>query len=65
MSFDKDETSVQDAQPVELYLFTYDGVNYTYTSYQRNKEAYIDGTFYTFNAEYINCYINGRFLLWG
>lgn len=53
MSFDKDETSVQDAQPVELYLFTYDGVNYTYTSYQRNKEAYIDGTFYTFNAEYI------------
>ena len=29
MSFDKDETSVQDAQPVELYLFTYDGVNYT------------------------------------
>ena len=53
MSFDKDETSIQDAQPVELYLFTYDGVNYTYTSYQRNKEAYIDGTFYTFNAEYI------------
>lgn len=53
MSFVEDEVSTQNAQPVELYLFTYDKVDYTYTSYQRNVDAYINGNWYTFNADYI------------
>lgn len=53
MSFDTDENSIQNSQPIELYLFTYNNVNYTYTSSTESLEANIEGDWYTFNAEYI------------
>ena len=49
MSFDKIETSQQDAEPVEYYQFTYDGVDYCYTSSQYSKTK--NGM--TFNADFI------------
>lgn len=36
MSFDKIETSQQDAEPIEYYRFTYDGIDYCYTSSQHS-----------------------------
>lgn len=50
MSFDKIETSQQDAEPVEYYQFTYDGVDYCYTSSQYSKTK--NGM--TFNADFIH-----------
>lgn len=36
MSFDKIEISQQDAEPIEYYRFTYDGIDYCYTSSQHS-----------------------------
>ena len=50
MSYDSVETSQQEGEPIEYYQFTYDGVDYCYTSsqYTRAKNGL------TFNAEYIH-----------
>lgn len=53
MLFDDSELSVESCNPVELYLFKYDNISYMYTSSQYNQEAYIDGSTYVFNADYI------------
>lgn len=53
MSYYSDETSIEDGQPIELYLFTYNNSMYEYTSYKYQKSAYIDGSFHTFNPEFI------------
>lgn len=49
MSYDKVETSQQDAEPVEYYQFSYDGVDYCYTSAQEGRTK--NGMFFT--ADYI------------
>jgi len=53
MSFYDDEISIQDAQPVELYIFTYKNVDYTYTSSGFAKSAYMNDKWFVFNPEYI------------
>jgi len=53
MSFYDDETSIQDAQPVELYIFTYANVDFTYTSSGYAKSAFLNNQWYVFNPEYI------------
>lgn len=52
-TFHEQEISIQDAQPVELYLFTYKNVDYTYTSSGYAKSAYINNKWYVFNPDYI------------
>lgn len=53
MSFYDQEISLQDAQPIELYLFTYKNVDYTYTSSGFAKSAYMNDKWYVFNPDYI------------
>ena len=53
MSYKSLETSVDNANPFELYLFTYKQNTYAYTSSQTGYTLFIDGAFYTFNPEYI------------
>jgi len=50
LSYHTDEISVDSGQPIELYLFTYDGVNYAYTSstYSQSQHGFI------FNPEIIS-----------
>lgn len=47
------ETSIDSAEPIELYLITYYGLVYTYTSTQYPIRKAIDGINYTFVPEYI------------
>ena len=53
MSFKANELSVDNAEPIELYMFTYDGNTYSYTSSANSYTATVDGNSITFNAEYI------------
>lgn len=53
MSYDNLENSVEDGEPKELYLFTYAGMSYAYTSSQDSIQANINGISYTFSADYI------------
>ncbi len=53
MSYDIDETSIDNAEPIELYLFTYNGVNYSYTSSQYAQNIIINGQSIVFVADYI------------
>lgn len=53
MSYKQDEISVENGQPIELYLFTYDGETYNYTSSYYNQNKVINGISYAFNADYI------------
>ena len=53
MSFKANELSVDSAEPIELYMFTYDGNIYSYTSSANSYTATVDGNSVTFNAEYI------------
>mgnify|MGYP002854428676 CR=1 FL=1 len=51
--YNDDEISVQDANPVELYLFTYENFHYTYTSSLYTINQTINGESYAFVPEYI------------
>ena len=53
MSYNTLETSIDDANPFELYLFSYNGATYTYTSSQNSYTLYIDGVAHIFNPDYI------------
>lgn len=53
MSFDNDETSIENAQPIECYIFNYNGVDYTYTTTYYSQTFSINGISYTFVPEYI------------
>ena len=53
MSFISDEVSTQSSNPIEIYLFNYKDDEYAYTSYSRNISTEVDGSWRTFNAEYI------------
>lgn len=53
MSYHADETSTSNAQPIELYLFTYNSLNFLYTSSQYSQSYVIDNIGYTFVPEYI------------
>lgn len=53
MAFVNDELSVDSAQPIELYMFTYNGIKYTYTSSQYSQSIILNGSKVVFNAEYI------------
>ena len=53
MSYESFELSTEDGNPIELYLFTYSGTNYLYTSSQYYQENIIGGVRYIFNPEYI------------
>lgn len=61
MSFYSDETSTYEAQPIELYMFTYNDMNFLYTSSQYSQSISIDGYSYTFSPEYIERGQNLRF----
>ena len=50
MSYENSEVSIEKAQPLELYKFSYNGIIYTYTSAQR---PYTIGGF-TYSPEYIH-----------
>lgn len=52
-NFHTNEISIQDAQPIELYIFTYKNVDYTYTSSGYAKSAYINDKWFVFNPDYI------------
>lgn len=52
-NFHTDEISIQDAQPVELYVFTYNNTDYTYTSSGYAKSVYLNNNWYVFNPEFI------------
>lgn len=54
MSFETYELSYDKAMPIELYMFTYNGVDYTYTSALRDREIVIDGDSYTFSPAIIS-----------
>lgn len=49
MSYEDDELSQQDAEPLEYYKFSYDGIEYNYTSSQYSRT--VNGV--TFVADYI------------
>lgn len=53
MSFDTNEVSVELANPVEVYIFTYNGVEYAYTSSNFSQSVQLNGTTYNCTAEYI------------
>lgn len=53
MSFETNELSIDDANPVEVYIFTYDGVDYCYTSSNFSQIVNINNTTYNCVAEYI------------
>lgn len=48
-----DELSVDSGQPIELYMFGYNKLYYTYTSSRNTIMRSINGTRYSFNPEYI------------
>lgn len=54
MSFHDKEISIDSAEPIELYIFTYANMTYTYTSSQYSQSAVIDGVSYVFSPEYID-----------
>ena len=53
MDYDKTEKSVEDGNPIELYMFTYKDGRYLYTSAQYNQSYFIGDSNLTFSAEYI------------
>ena len=53
MSFYDDETSVDNANPIELYIFSYNGIDYTYTSHANTVTAHLEGKYYTFFPDFI------------
>ena len=53
MSFISDEVSIQSSNPIEMYLFNYKDDEYAYTSYSRNISTEVEGSWHTFNSEYI------------
>ena len=53
MSFYNDETSTENANPIELYIFSYDGIDYEYTSHAYSVTAYIEDKYRTFTPDYI------------
>ena len=53
MSYRIDELSIDDNNPIELYLFKYYGRTFAYTSSQYAQTVSIDGAKITFNPEYI------------
>ena len=53
MSYSDIENSVDSGEPIELYLFTYNGMTFSYTSSQRTQIDMIDGQEYSFEPEYI------------
>lgn len=53
MSYDSDEVSIDSAQPVELYLFKYHDLSFSYTSSQYTQNLIIEGKSYVFSPEYI------------
>lgn len=53
MSFDYDETSLEEAQPIECYIFSYLGTDYTYTTTYYSQTITINGALRTFVPEYI------------
>ena len=54
MSFNTSELSVDNGNPVEIYIFTYNGVEYAYTSSNFSQAINLDGVIYTCTAEYIH-----------
>lgn len=53
MSFEQYEVSTEKAQPIELYIFTYNNQLYEYTSSQYTQNYMIDNNSFSFNPEYI------------
>lgn len=53
MAFASDETSVDSAQPIELYIFNYNNLEYLYTSSQYTQSISFNGVNFVFNPEYI------------
>lgn len=53
MSFDADEISLENAQPIECYIFKYLDTQYTYTTTLYSQTVTIGGRLYTFVPEYI------------
>jgi len=53
MSYGDKEVSIEEAQPIECYIFSYNGVDYTYTTTYYSQTITIDGKLYTFVPEYI------------
>lgn len=53
MSYADDEKSIELGEPVELYMFRYHDVAYTYTSSQYSQSMVIGGKTYVFSPEYI------------
>lgn len=53
MSFYTDEVSIDNSNPIELYIFSYDGVDYTYTSHAYSVTAYLEGKYFTFFPDFI------------
>ena len=51
--YDNQEVSIENAEPIELYLFKYYDKVYGYTSTYRTQTLYIDGKMYTFQPDYI------------
>lgn len=52
-TFDEYEHSISRAEPVEIYLFSYNGTNYAYTSGKTSVTTEIDHVRFTFVPEYI------------
>lgn len=61
MAYKFDEVSTYNAQPIELYMFTYNKLNFLYTSSQYSQSIMIEGNYYTFSPEYIERGQNLRF----
>ena len=53
MSYESDEISIQDSQPIELYIFSYNGIYYNYTSSRYTQTRVYGGTTFVFEPEYI------------
>lgn len=53
MAYKDFEVSIDSCQPIEFYLFSYNGVDYSYTSAQYPQYANIDGKEIVFNPDYI------------
>ena len=53
MSYKSDECSIDSGEPIELYKFTYNNVNYTYTTAQFPQKVVMDGVSYVVNPDYI------------
>ena len=53
MSFDDSEISVENAQPIELYIFSYGDINYYYTTTYYTQNITLGEESYIFYPEYI------------